>query len=339
MISIVVPVYKSEKTLQRCVESLQAQTWQKIEIILVDDGSPDGCPVMCDAYAKQDSRIRVIHKKNGGVSSARNAGLLEAEGTCVAFVDSDDYVEPEYCEKMRRSLDERKAQIAICGYNHHYVGACVEKLPGDEKDLLELYKTGFLNMPWNKLFLRQVMTTGNPMLFPEDLDLGEDLLLNLAYLKECEQVALVNDPLYHYIQEESGKTLSSQKRDNKLELSKRIRREAECFFREHRGDQEAPGETEYEKRIRRIVDTRFLCECLDDVERLPFEKELSAVRKRSIIRSFCEDAQVKEACVYAAPAALDYRILQWCMGRSMVWGIYGLSLLRSVLVRLKRKLQ
>ena len=91
-ISIVVPVYKVEKYLDRCVESLRAQTLSDIEIVLVDDGSPDRCPQMCDDWAKKDRRIRVVHKKNGGLSSARNAGMMAARGTYIGFVDSDDAV-------------------------------------------------------------------------------------------------------------------------------------------------------------------------------------------------------------------------------------------------------
>ena len=95
IVTVVVPVYKVEKFLERCVTSLKNQSLRDIEIILVDDGSPDTCPAMCDAFAMQDVRIRVIHKKNGGLSSARNAGLKAASGKYVGFVDSDDDVEPD----------------------------------------------------------------------------------------------------------------------------------------------------------------------------------------------------------------------------------------------------
>ena len=97
-ISIVVPIYKVEKEIHRCVESLLAQTLKDIEIILVDDGSPDNCPSICDDYAKKDNRIKVIHKENGGLSEARNFGLLEAKAEYVLFVDSDDYIDKTTCE-------------------------------------------------------------------------------------------------------------------------------------------------------------------------------------------------------------------------------------------------
>ncbi len=115
-ISIIVPVYKVEKYLERCVSSLRKQTLQDIEIILVDDGSPDQCPAMCDELAKKDSRIKVVHKKNGGLSSARNAGLRVAEGSCVGFVDSDDDCELEMYEKLYTVLEREHVDFVMSDY-------------------------------------------------------------------------------------------------------------------------------------------------------------------------------------------------------------------------------
>lgn len=106
-ISIIVPVYQVEKYLNECIDSILAQTFTDFELILVDDGSPDNCPALCDAAAKRNSRVRVIHKQNGGVSTARNAGLDAAQGNWIAFVDSDDTVEPEYLEKCIRQCWKR----------------------------------------------------------------------------------------------------------------------------------------------------------------------------------------------------------------------------------------
>ncbi len=116
MVSIIVPVYKTEKYLDRCVTSLRNQTLRDIEIILVNDGSPDNCPQLCDAYAAKDDRIRVIHKPNGGLSSARNAGLRAARGKYVGFVDSDDDVESEMYEKLWTTAEHEHVDFVMCDY-------------------------------------------------------------------------------------------------------------------------------------------------------------------------------------------------------------------------------
>ena len=114
LISVIVPVYNVEQYLDRCVNSLVGQTYQNLEIILVDDGSPDGCSVICDNWARKDSRVIVIHKNNGGLSSARNSALDVCSGDVIAFVDSDDWVEPDMFEKMLESMQEHDADIVQC---------------------------------------------------------------------------------------------------------------------------------------------------------------------------------------------------------------------------------
>lgn len=119
-ISVIVPVYKVEPYLRRCIDSILGQTFRDFELILVDDGSPDGCPAICDEYAEKDSRIHVIHKENGGLSSARNAGLdwmfENSDSEYLTFIDSDDYVEPEYLEELYKALIENDADVSSCGY-------------------------------------------------------------------------------------------------------------------------------------------------------------------------------------------------------------------------------
>ena len=113
-ISIIVPVYKVEKYLNECIDSILAQTFTDFELILVDDGSPDNCPALCDAAAKKDSRVRVIHQQNKGLSGARNAGIDVARGNWLSFIDSDDTVEKTFCEKLYRAATESGAELAAC---------------------------------------------------------------------------------------------------------------------------------------------------------------------------------------------------------------------------------
>ena len=116
LISIIVPVYKVEKYLDRCVQSLINQTYQEIEIILINDGSPDNCPLMCDKFANEFNNIRVIHQENAGPSKARNEGIDIANGKFVTFVDSDDFVHPTYLEFLKSEIDHNNVLLSICGY-------------------------------------------------------------------------------------------------------------------------------------------------------------------------------------------------------------------------------
>ena len=137
LISVVVPVFRVEKYLERCVRSILSQTWRDIEVILVDDGSDDRCPLICDGFAGSDSRVRVIHKPNGGLSSARNAGIDAAAGEYLMFIDSDDYIEPEMAEKLYDALIESGADMSLCGYR------CV----GDDGKELSVHTTDSQRTP------------------------------------------------------------------------------------------------------------------------------------------------------------------------------------------------
>lgn len=171
-ISVIVPVYKVEKYLPRCVESILAQTYREIEVILVDDGSPDRCGAICDEYAARDARVRVIHQKNGGVSAARNSGLAAATGDLICFVDSDDYVAPEYCELLYTALTKHGCSVAECACVKFFDGETPEADTAEGETLLTakqwLTESGLGDMLtcvlWNKLCRREVL---EEIVFPE----------------------------------------------------------------------------------------------------------------------------------------------------------------------------
>ena len=126
-VSIVVPVYKvPEQYLRKCIESTIVQTLKEIEILLVDDGSPDQCGLICDEYAEKDDRIRVLHKKNGGLSSARNYGCKAATGKWVMFVDGDDWIEPDMCQTMYELGEDKQVQLVMCGIMKDYGKSATE---------------------------------------------------------------------------------------------------------------------------------------------------------------------------------------------------------------------
>ena len=204
-ISIILPIYKVENYLAKCIESLLAQTYKNIEIILVDDGSPDNCGNICDAYAKKDARIKVIHQQNSGVAAARNAGLQEASGEYIGFVDPDDWVEPQMYERLLSGLKTTNTELAICGYNYYDETGAVDSsrlYPEKEDEILsrkELFKR-LSDMPptvrhttWNKLFIQKLI--GN-LRFNEDLKSSEDLDFLNQYLRKVNSAVFVHAPLY-----------------------------------------------------------------------------------------------------------------------------------------------
>ncbi len=163
-VSIIVPVYKVEAYLDECVVSLVEQTCKDIEILLIDDASPDSCPQMCDAWAKNDSRIRVIHKENGGAASARNAGLDAAMGAYICFVDSDDVVEPTFVEQLLVALRRSDADIAVCGFElwsrktSQIAAGLTEPGTYSCQDYLRRFLSDWsCSLIWNKLYRREAV--------------------------------------------------------------------------------------------------------------------------------------------------------------------------------------
>ena len=210
MISVIVPVYKVERYLDQCVESIVGQTYRDLEIILVDDGSPDGCPALCDTWAARDSRIRVIHKANGGAASARNVGLDHAGGDYIAFVDSDDALEPDMYELLLSLLEEHRADIAHCGYRRYDLDGTEKEVRGTgevvvqsrteaERCLLEgrLFTGGL----WNKLFPRRLL---EGLRLPEDLVINEDVLFCFEAFARADKLVYQDSGKYRYYQREDS---------------------------------------------------------------------------------------------------------------------------------------
>lgn len=205
LISVIVPVYNVEKYLDRCVQSIVNQTYQNLEIILVDDGSPDGCPAMCDAWAEKDNRIRVIHKENGGLSDARNAGMEIANGEYIAFVDSDDWVSPDYIDAMYQAIRNTGGEIAACDVVISYgdiepavsaQGAALRVCNAEEAIGDILQGKGFRAVAWNKLYKKSLLEN-------EQYPVGkyhEDEFFTYRILAKARKLVYVDCALYAYFQ-------------------------------------------------------------------------------------------------------------------------------------------
>lgn len=201
LVSIIVPVYKVEDYLDVCIESIINQTYKNLEIILVDDGSPDNCPQMCDDWAKRDSRIRVIHKQNRGASAARNAGLDIARGEYIGFVDSDDYIEPNMYEILIDALSGSDKKMACCESYTVNRDRCVansdhhEKIIYDIEQALEAIFCGQVGTSfWRRLFHKSVL---EHIRFPEG-EMNEEYPLLVPTTKLANGFVCVTDVLYYY---------------------------------------------------------------------------------------------------------------------------------------------
>lgn len=251
--SIIVPIFKVEQYLERCIDSLVNQTLKDIEIILVDDGSPDRCPEICDNYAKQDRRIKVIHKKNGGVSAARNDGLALAKGEWVIFCDSDDWMELDACESLYNTGVSCNADIVI---------ADIYRVNGNKRNYCKLFANAFeftqqkdiekvilsviyqrfcmmtpekpqfgLGGPWNKAIRREIITE-NSICFDTDLmGVYDDRLFILNAYTRAKKIVYIHKAVYNYVLIEDSITRAYKA--NILEVNIRIFNKFNNFIRKN----------------------------------------------------------------------------------------------------------
>lgn len=205
LVSVIIPVYNVEKYLERCVESIINQTYQKLEIILVDDGSPDRCPQICDDFALRDARIRVIHKENGGLSSARNAGIACMKGAYVTFVDSDDFLDKEAISAWKKSCEEYGADLVVGNLREYYtqedilyMHSCTKEVVSSETMMRKmLIENQQLCAACGKLYISSIF---EQLRFPEDVKFAEDMAVIHKIFQMGNIIVYDNNQYYYYNQ-------------------------------------------------------------------------------------------------------------------------------------------
>lgn len=232
LISVIVPVYNMEQYLERCVNSIVDQTYRNLEIILVDDGSTDRSPRMCDEYAAKDGRIKVVHKVNGGLSDARNAGLQVATGNYIGYVDSDDWIEPQMYQRMYEACIEHQAQVAVCRYAKIYRDHVDREGNGqvtvfDREGILKIYLTDqpeyvVYNSVWSKLFAREVV---EGVLFPVGKN-SEDIMYTTKAFCKLEKAVYIDECFYDYVLDREGSIMN-------VNRTQRMFQDEIPFWREH----------------------------------------------------------------------------------------------------------
>lgn len=240
-ISVIVPIYQVEQYLEKCIESILSQTYENLEIILVDDGSKDNCPAICDKYQEKDNRIKVIHKENGGLSSARNAGLDIATGELVTFVDSDDFIERDMLLVLFENMEKNQSDISVCFWkevfeqniekkepvqpepNRQYKIECLDKIQAMEK---MLYQRGTDSCAWGKLFKIGLF---EEIRFPVS-KIYEDIAVMYYVFHKAEKVVFTDYPGYGYLQRNTS-IMKETFSENKMSLIEFVE-ENESFLKE-----------------------------------------------------------------------------------------------------------
>ena len=210
IISVIVPVYKVEKYLRKCIDSIINQTYKNLEIILVDDGSPDNCGAICDEYTANDSRVKVIHKENGGLSSARNAGIDIASGDYIAFIDSDDYIDVNMIKTLYKKISDDNSDMAICNFSYvdengkmiyeknEYMPIKTEVISGRDilyNKLLEA-KSWYWVIACNKIYKKSLF---DGIRYPIGKLNEDEFIIHEIYFR-CKKISCIETSMYYYVQ-------------------------------------------------------------------------------------------------------------------------------------------
>lgn len=234
-ISIIVPIYNSEKSLNRCLDSIINQKYKNLDIVLVDDGSIDNSLYICKQYCDKDSRIQVLTQKNRGVSSARNSGIKASNGEYILFIDSDDYIDDNLIEDAILQLRKENSDIIFWGYtkeiekNNKQVLHVKNSFTEVGEGVFELFESGLFGYSWNKIFLKKIITD-NEIYFLENEDLYEDQYFCCEYIRHVKKISISNDCGYHYVLNENS--LSNKKRDNIIILQDKMFNYLELFIKD-----------------------------------------------------------------------------------------------------------
>ena len=229
-ISIIIPIYNCENYVKNCINSLLEQTYSNIEILLIDDGSTDNSYEVCKKFSMKDNRIKVFHKENGGVSSARNFGIKVSTGEYISFIDSDDWVDERYCEILLNGI-KKEADLSVVGFNQTKE---VKKITVSYDDNYEVLNTNeayryifrefnFFGFPWNKLYKKSIIELLGDKPFDEDIHACEDTLFNSRYLTKCSNNIVYNKShLYCYYQRLDSATKIKEVNSKKLSVFKSL---------------------------------------------------------------------------------------------------------------------
>lgn len=329
-ISIIVPVFNNEKTIERCILSILHQTYTNIELILVDDGSTDGTNDICKKYSKSCDNVILICKSNSGVSAARNAGINVSSGVYVMFADADDFLDATMCEKLVMSLKLDESDAVICGYRRVSGGSYSKKtfinetINGKNRFMEKfpfIFENAFFNPPWNKLYKKNLIIS----LFDDDFSIGEDLIFNINYFKNCNKITLVEEPMYNYTIDNSCSLASIYKTDLfKKEVL--LYHKVLDFYKEN-----------LTREAKNSIDSVFAKEVYYCIKKLIETYEISKVDKLKNLKNYMEHDDVKNISLRVIKDK-QIKILFFLIKKSMAKSIYNFFILKKYLFeRIKKR--
>jgi glycosyltransferase involved in cell wall biosynthesis len=298
-VSIIVPIYNAEKYLKTCIDSILNQTYENIEVILINDGSTDNSKKICYEYKKKDSRIVVINQPNCGPSISRNNGLRLSTGKYVQFVDADDYLEQDMTEKLIKFMDN-STQLVMGAFNIVYIkDGKTDKVTNDcdklsgmkssykKSEFLnvfgEFFLLDYINVLWNKLYSIDVIKKNN-IRFIDDLFMGEDLLFNLDYIKACDGIKFINQPLYNYLQINENSLTRKSKKDF-FEIQKMIFKKVREFMKENDC---------YSDKNKGFVEKLYTDLIINSFDNIILDSKLNRESQKIYMSSIVQDDSVRE---------------------------------------------
>ncbi len=337
LISVIVPVYRSEDTLKESVSSVLRQSEKHFELILLPNGGRAADEDLCQQLAGEDERIRVVRPDKAGASHARNEGIRSARGEYICFLDSDDKMMPRALSAMLDAIRRDGSDLVIAGFDHLYYGervvkpvhreGCIDPR-SDRNDLQRLYEEGFLNMPWNKLYKHSMIRN----LFPEELSLGEDLCFNLDYINACTKVSLLPVSVCEYRQDDRGSTLSGKKRDDRVSVCLQLYARSKTFFSNiWELDKDEKGRLSFlgDKVVSTFLDELGMLGTVD-MDKAEFERQIRLYTEA--IRHFTKDGRRKVSLKYP-----DHRILYRPASHGKAKSVARLVRMRGSIVKLRRR--
>ena len=337
-ISVIVPVYNAELTLQKCVNSILNQSFTNLEVVLVNDGSTDSSGAICDKYMERDSRVITVHQRNSGVSVARNTGLRIANGQYIVFIDSDDYVDEDFLSTLYKNISD----LTICGFiAQNETGFPVYRIIHQRKsyrnktaiEYADLYRNNALYSPYCKLFSKKIISQ-NSICFPEGISWGEDGMFVAEYLKYVTSVEVLDYEGYHYLISPDNSSLATKIREDIVDTI--------VLSREYCIEQMKITSSKDYDAVRMVCIHDIQNNCAYFIKKLLSVPTFSLLKKQQILERFLSNLYVQKAIHNSKEYFSGDIVIQKCLrrrsARKILWAYAYLSKLNTIKISLRKNI-